>query len=646
MRRLEACQSPVWDTGLAVVALLDAGVAARRPGGRRGRATGCSARRSACAGDWAVRRPGPGTRRLGVRVRQRPLPRHRRHRRGRAGAAPRRARGPAARGRGRPRRRLDASACSARDGGWGAFDADNTRALPTKLPFCDFGAVIDPPSADVTAHVVEMLAAEGPAGSDACRRGVRWLLDAPGAGRLLVRPLGRQPRLRHRRRGARAGRRRASTRDDPAIRRAVALARASTRTPTAAGARTCAPTSTRRGSGAARPTASQTAWALLALLAAGERGRGRRARASLAGRAPSAPTAPGTSRSSPAPASPATSTSTTTCTGWSSRCPRSAATSDGRRDDAARSSVRPRCGSSAPRVRAGRCRACRCVRTGRGPAALPAARVAAGTPARPCWSSGRRRARAPGVRPGDVVVAERGRATGRATSRCRRRRCWPARCAGRGLTRARRAAGRPATAWSTGAAPAAAAPATGALAVDMETAAAGRAARRAAVRGGPGRRRHPRPTRCCRPGTVRPRPGRAALAAAAAPVLAAGRRARRRARSCSPRRGRSAPGWSGRSRSSSGRSTGTAPRSTCAGRSCTTPTSCATWNGAARSSWTSSTRCPAGATVVFSAHGVAPAVRGAGASSAACRHRRDLPAGGEGARRGAPLRPARATRSS
>ena len=47
------------------------------------------------------------------------------------------------------------------DGGWGAFDADNTRELVDELPFCDFGAVIDPPTADVTAHVLEMLGAEG-----------------------------------------------------------------------------------------------------------------------------------------------------------------------------------------------------------------------------------------------------------------------------------------------------------------------------------------------------------------------------------------------------------------------------------------------------------------------------------------------------
>src|SRR5262249_59123549 len=65
-----------------------------------------------------------------------------------------------------------------KDGGWGAFDADNTRRLATKLPFCDFGEVIDPPSADVTAHIVEALAAEGLAGGAACRRGVAWLLDA------------------------------------------------------------------------------------------------------------------------------------------------------------------------------------------------------------------------------------------------------------------------------------------------------------------------------------------------------------------------------------------------------------------------------------------------------------------------------------
>jgi squalene-hopene/tetraprenyl-beta-curcumene cyclase len=68
-----------------------------------------------------------------------------------------------------------------RDGGWAAFDADNTRVLPTKLPFCDFGAVTDPPSADVTAHVVEMLASESSASSSVRQRGVEWLRGAQEA---------------------------------------------------------------------------------------------------------------------------------------------------------------------------------------------------------------------------------------------------------------------------------------------------------------------------------------------------------------------------------------------------------------------------------------------------------------------------------
>ncbi len=46
-------------------------------------------------------------------------------------------------------------AMQSRGGGWGAFDKDNDKKLLTKIPFGDFGEVLDPPSADVTAHVVE-----------------------------------------------------------------------------------------------------------------------------------------------------------------------------------------------------------------------------------------------------------------------------------------------------------------------------------------------------------------------------------------------------------------------------------------------------------------------------------------------------------
>jgi squalene-hopene/tetraprenyl-beta-curcumene cyclase len=178
VRWVEACQSPVWDTALATVALADAAAAG----------TGSSAAASATrwllreeisvTGDWAVRRPrlAPGgwafeydndgypdiddTAEVVLGLRK-------------------------AAGLGDPevdaaiRRGIDwVVGMQSSDGGWAAFDADNTRELAYQLPFCDFGAVIDPPSADVTAHVVEMLAVEGLSDSLACRRGVRWLLRA------------------------------------------------------------------------------------------------------------------------------------------------------------------------------------------------------------------------------------------------------------------------------------------------------------------------------------------------------------------------------------------------------------------------------------------------------------------------------------
>jgi squalene-hopene/tetraprenyl-beta-curcumene cyclase len=63
-----------------------------------------------------------------------------------------------------------------KSGGWAAFDVDNTSRLVNKLPFCDFGEVTDPPSADVTAHVLEALALEGLAAHPAARRGLDYLL--------------------------------------------------------------------------------------------------------------------------------------------------------------------------------------------------------------------------------------------------------------------------------------------------------------------------------------------------------------------------------------------------------------------------------------------------------------------------------------
>jgi squalene-hopene/tetraprenyl-beta-curcumene cyclase len=62
------------------------------------------------------------------------------------------------------------------NGAWGAFDKDNTREIVYKLPFADFGALLDPPSEDVTAHVLEMLAhTDGATGNRTILEGLAYL---------------------------------------------------------------------------------------------------------------------------------------------------------------------------------------------------------------------------------------------------------------------------------------------------------------------------------------------------------------------------------------------------------------------------------------------------------------------------------------
>jgi squalene-hopene/tetraprenyl-beta-curcumene cyclase len=177
LRWMEACQSPVWDTCLAVTALADAGVAADDPAlTKAGRwLVGEEIRRT---GDWAVRRPGLAPSGWAFEFANDGYPDTddtaevilalRRIRSGAADARERRAT------IGRAVRWLAGMQSS--DGGWGAFDADNTSSIPAQIPFADFGAMTDPPSADVTAHVVECLCAEGMADDPVVRRGVDWLL--------------------------------------------------------------------------------------------------------------------------------------------------------------------------------------------------------------------------------------------------------------------------------------------------------------------------------------------------------------------------------------------------------------------------------------------------------------------------------------
>jgi squalene-hopene/tetraprenyl-beta-curcumene cyclase len=166
--RPEACQSPVWDTALAVLALRACGIPADHP--QLVRAGAYLLREEVTVkGDWAVRVPdlAPGgwafeyendvypdvddaavvplaLRALGI-------------------------------GGDAVRRSLDwVVGMQSKGGGWGAFDVDSSAMWLYKIPFCDFGKVTDEPSSDVTAHALEVLAPEGYSASVA--RGLKWLL--------------------------------------------------------------------------------------------------------------------------------------------------------------------------------------------------------------------------------------------------------------------------------------------------------------------------------------------------------------------------------------------------------------------------------------------------------------------------------------
>ena len=64
-----------------------------------------------------------------------------------------------------------------RNGGWGAFDADNEYHYLNHIPFADHGALLDPPTEDVTARCVSMLAqlGETPQNSPAVSAAVDYL---------------------------------------------------------------------------------------------------------------------------------------------------------------------------------------------------------------------------------------------------------------------------------------------------------------------------------------------------------------------------------------------------------------------------------------------------------------------------------------
>ena len=64
------------------------------------------------------------------------------------------------------------------DGGWAAFDVDNNWAVLNRVPFADHNAMLDPTCPDITGRVLECLCRRDMAGHEAVRRGVAYLLQS------------------------------------------------------------------------------------------------------------------------------------------------------------------------------------------------------------------------------------------------------------------------------------------------------------------------------------------------------------------------------------------------------------------------------------------------------------------------------------
>jgi squalene-hopene/tetraprenyl-beta-curcumene cyclase len=181
---VQPCVSPVWDTALASHALLEAGGSAAEAQARAGLDWLKPRQVLDIVGDWAARKPKvrPGgwafqyanahypdldDTAVVVMAMDRAM-----HQHGLVAGMPDYKASIA-------RAREWVEGLQSEDGGWAAFDADNNHMYLNHIPFSDHGALLDPPTADVTARVVGMLAQLGETRetSRALDRGVNYLLN-------------------------------------------------------------------------------------------------------------------------------------------------------------------------------------------------------------------------------------------------------------------------------------------------------------------------------------------------------------------------------------------------------------------------------------------------------------------------------------
>ena len=265
----QPCVSPVWDTALAALAMYEEGSAGARAAAARAldwlkplQLTG--------SGDWQVRRPGlagggwpfqflnghypdlDDTAAVGWAMDSA-------HRPERYGECLRRA--------------LDwLVGMQSANGGFASFDADNTHYYLNEIPFADHGALLDPPTSDVTARVVAVLGRTGrPQDRPALERAIAYLRaqqepDGPWFGRwgtnYIYGTWSVLTALPQAGIGA----------DDPAVRRAVGWLLAKQNPDGGWGESNDSYADRSLAGGPTESNPYQTAWALLALMASGEDG--------------------------------------------------------------------------------------------------------------------------------------------------------------------------------------------------------------------------------------------------------------------------------------------------------------------------------------------------------------------------------------
>lgn len=175
--RMQPCKSPVWDTVYAMFALGEAGVPRTDP--RMVAAADWVLKKQVThKGDWAVKNPkaAPGgwyfefnnefypdvddTAQVNLALHHVEHPDEPYQRES-------------------VKRAIDwVLSMQCKDGGWASFDKDNTRMVFQYVPFADHNAMLDPPTVDITARVLEMLSSYGyDRQHPAVKRGIKFIKD-------------------------------------------------------------------------------------------------------------------------------------------------------------------------------------------------------------------------------------------------------------------------------------------------------------------------------------------------------------------------------------------------------------------------------------------------------------------------------------